>query len=61
VSFESTDDITITSVVDGKKRRLKTADIAERTPLPSAMPPGLGLVLGKRAIRDLVEFLATLE
>ena len=61
ISFESTDDITITSVVDGKKRKLKVDDIDERTPLPSAMPPGFGLTLGKRAVRDLVEFLATLE
>jgi quinoprotein glucose dehydrogenase len=58
-SFESEDQIVITSVVDGKKRTLHTVEIAERTPLPSAMPPGFGLILGKRAIRDLVEFLAT--
>ena len=61
VSFESTDEVVVTSVVEGKKRRVKTADILERMPLPSAMPPGFGLVLGKRAIRDLVEFLATVE
>jgi putative heme-binding domain-containing protein len=61
ISFESADDITITSVTDGKKRKLKIDDIAERTPLPSAMPPGFGLTLGKRAIRDLVEFIATVE
>jgi putative heme-binding domain-containing protein len=60
-AFESSEEIIVTSVVDGKKRTVKTADVAERTPLPSAMPPGFGLVLGKRAIRDLVEFLATLE
>lgn len=57
--FESDDQIIITSVVDGKKRVLHPAEIAERKPLPSPMPPGFGLLLGKRAIRDLVEFLAT--
>jgi hypothetical protein len=58
VTFESNDELTITSVADGKKRTLKTADIAERTPLPSPMPPHFGAVLSKREIRDLVEFLA---
>jgi len=59
VSFESEDEIVLTSVVDGKHRSVKSAEIAERMPLPSAMPPGFGLILGKRAIRDLVEFIAT--
>jgi hypothetical protein len=45
-------------VVDGKKTKVKTADITERTPLPSPMPPHFGAVLDKRAIRDLVEFIA---
>lgn len=58
VSHESAEEITITSVVDGKKTKVKTADIAERTPLPSPMPPHFGVVLDKRAIRDLVEFIA---
>ena len=58
VSSEGTDEITITSIVDGKKRVVKTADITERTPLPSPMPPHFGAVLDKRAVRDLVEFLA---
>ncbi|MGB8170749.1 MAG: hypothetical protein WCF18_24810 [Chthoniobacteraceae bacterium] len=61
VGFESDADLLLTSVVDGKKRRLKIEEIEERTPLPSAMPPGFGVTLGKRAIRDLVEFLATVE
>jgi hypothetical protein len=47
--------------VDGRKSKAPTAEIEDRTPLPSAMPPGFGLVLGKRAIRDLVQFLATIE
>ena len=58
---ERDDEITITSTIDGKKRKVKAQDVTDRTPLPSAMPPGFGVVLGKRAIRDLVEYLATLE
>ena len=58
VSHESADTVTITSVADGKKRTVKTADVAERTPLPSPMPPHFGVVLSKREIRDLVEFIA---
>jgi quinoprotein glucose dehydrogenase len=61
VSFESSEDLVLTSVVDGRKRKLKVEEIEERTPLPSAMPPGFGITLGKRAVRDLVEFLATVE
>ena len=41
-------------------KRLKKADIAERTDPVSAMPP-LGLVLKPREVRDLVEFLSGLR
>lgn len=58
VSADGTDEVTITTVADGKKRTVKTADITERTPLPSPMPPHFSAALSKRAIRDLVEFLA---
>ncbi|MEA3213012.1 MAG: quinoprotein glucose dehydrogenase [Chthoniobacter sp.] len=58
ITSETSDDLVITSVADGRKRKLKTADIAERTPLPSPMPPHFGAVLSKREIRDLIEFLA---
>jgi len=58
VTHESAEEITITSVVDGKNTKVKTADIAERTPLPSPMPPHFGVALDKRAIRDLIEFIA---
>jgi len=60
-NFESDDEIVLTSVVDGKKHTFAIADIVERKPLPSAMPPGFGLILGKHAVRDLVEFLATVK
>jgi quinoprotein glucose dehydrogenase len=61
VSHESREATTITSVVDGKKRTVKVDDVAERSPLPSPMPPHFGTVLDKRAIRDLVEFIAAGE
>ncbi len=59
ITAETADELTLTSVVDGKKRVLKIAGIAERTPLPSLMPPHFGAVLSKREIRDLIEFLAS--
>ena len=58
ITLESTDELTITSVLDGKKRNIKLTEITERTPLPSPMPPYYGLLLSKREIRDLMEFLA---
>ena len=58
VNHEGEDEITITSVVDGKQRAVKVADIVERVPLLSPMPPHFGTVLSKREIRDLVEFIA---
>ncbi|EDY16608.1 heme-binding protein [Chthoniobacter flavus Ellin428] len=58
---ENAHDVTVTSVVDGKKRKVLIEDIVERTPLPSPMPPAFGLILSKREIRDLVEFIAAGE
>ena len=58
ISAESAGELTLTSVVDGTKRQIKTADISGRTPLPSLMPPHFGAVLTKREIRDVIEFLA---
>lgn len=55
---ENAHDVTVVSIVDGKKRKVLIADIVERTPLPSPMPPHFGMVLSKREIRDLVEFIA---
>jgi len=59
LNAESPDELTITNVVDGKRQTIKTADIKERAHAPSPMPPGLGEVLGKHDLRDVVEFLAT--
>jgi putative heme-binding domain-containing protein len=58
ITFETTQDLTLIALADGKKRHVKVVDIVERTPLPSPMPPHFGAVLSKREIRDLIEFLA---
>ncbi len=61
LSTESRDEVTITSIADGAKRKVKTRQIASRTGLPSAMPPIFGQALTKRQIRDLVEYITTAE
>jgi quinoprotein glucose dehydrogenase len=45
----------------GAPVEVRSADVAERSRLPSPMPEGLGPVLGKRDLRDVVEFLAGLK
>lgn len=59
LNAEGAEEVTLTGIADGKKQKVKTADIAERTRVPSAMPPGLAEVLGKRDLRDVIEFLAS--
>jgi quinoprotein glucose dehydrogenase len=56
---EDQEDYTLTNVADGKKLQVKIGDVKERMDVPSAMPPALADVLGKRNLRDIVEFLAT--
>lgn len=50
--------VTIKSLTDGSTQKTEKTKIKERISVPSAMPPGLGEVLGKRDLRDVVEFLA---
>jgi hypothetical protein len=40
---------------------LKKSSVKERINAPSPMPPGLADVLGKRNLRDVIEFLATVK
>jgi putative heme-binding domain-containing protein len=61
IESESSGELLIRSAADGAQQRVAKADIKERVTAPSAMPPGLGDVLGKRALRDLVEYIATLK
>jgi len=46
--------------LEGKTQKVKTSDIKERTDVLSTMPP-MGLILQKREIRDVIEYLATLR
>ncbi len=45
---------------EGKVTKVKTDDVKERTPVISTMPP-MGLILQKREVRDLIEYLASLQ
>jgi putative membrane-bound dehydrogenase-like protein len=45
---------------EGKVTKVKIADIKERSPVVSTMPP-VGLILNKREVRDLIEYLSTLK
>ncbi len=56
---EDTSTVTLKSLADGKPQKVEKPNIKDRTTVPSAMPPGLGDVLGKRSLRDVIEFLAT--
>ncbi len=61
LNAEDANEVTLAALADGKKQKVRKADIKERTPVPSAMPPGLGEVLGKRGLRDVIEYLSTLK
>ena len=61
LNAEDANEVTLAALADGKKQRIKKADIQERTTVPSAMPPGLGDVLGKRGLRDVIEYLSTVK
>ena len=52
LSAETADEIALKNPADAKLQRVKKANVKERASLPSAMPPGLGDILGKRALRD---------
>ena len=54
-------ELTLTSLADGKKITVKKADVKERINAPSPMPPGLAEAMGKRSLRDVVEYLATVK
>ncbi|MEQ1860114.1 MAG: HEAT repeat domain-containing protein [Chthoniobacteraceae bacterium] len=61
LSAEDATSVTIKSLTDSSTQRVEKTKIKERITVPSAMPPGLGEVLGKRALRDVVEYLAKLK
>lgn len=61
LNAEDNDQLTLASLADGSKQKVKKGDIKERIAVPSAMPPGLGEVLGKRDLRHVVEYLSKLK
>ena len=58
VTSEDGQSVMLRALADGQSTKIAVAEIVQRTRLPSAMPEGLGAVLGKRDLRDVVEFLA---
>ena len=61
LNAEDANEVTLASLADGKRQKIKKSDIKERTTVASAMPPGLGEVLGKRGLRDVIEYLSTVK
>lgn len=61
LSTEDDQILTLKSLADGSPQKVAKAKIKERMAVPSAMPPGLGDVLGRRSLRDIVEYLVTLK
>lgn len=57
---ETADSVTIQTPGE-EPETIKTADIATRDAVPSGMMPGLDVLLTKRELRDLVEYLASLK
>ena len=58
IKKETATELLINSPEDGLVT-VKTADIKERIKGPSGMPPGMQMVITKRELRDLIEYLAT--
>jgi quinoprotein glucose dehydrogenase len=62
VKAETADTITLQMPVpDAPAETVKKADIKTRENAPSGMPPGLGDMLSKRDLRDIVEYLTGLR
>ena len=58
IKKETATELLINSPEDGLVT-IKTADIKERIKGPSGMPSGMQIVITKRELRDLIEYLAT--
>jgi quinoprotein glucose dehydrogenase len=58
---EGADELSVKNLEDGGVVKVKRNDIKERTRGPSPMTPDLATLLGKRNLRDLVEYLAGLR
>ena len=58
INKETASELLLNSPEDGLVT-VKTADIKERIKGPSGMPPGLQMIVSKRELRDLIEYLAS--
>jgi len=62
VKTETPDELTLQAPVPGiPPVKVKKAEVQSRENAPSGMTPGLGDLLTKREIRDVIEYLATLK
>jgi quinoprotein glucose dehydrogenase len=61
LSNETADELALKNPADAKLQRVKKSEVKERMSLPSAMPPGMGEVLTKRELRDVVQYLSALK
>jgi quinoprotein glucose dehydrogenase len=60
-SSEDATEIVLTPLAPGPRQHVKKADIKQRDIVPSPMPEGLAEVLGKRDLRNVVEYLSSLK
>ncbi|HEV7402625.1 MAG TPA: c-type cytochrome [Chthoniobacteraceae bacterium] len=60
-SAEDAQEYTITPLTGGEKTKVKKATVKQRDKVPSPMPEGMGDILGRRELRDVVEYLSTLK
>ncbi len=58
--LEAESDQTITITIGGQQREIEKSDIAERISSPSSMP-AMGDLLSRSQLRDLVEYMTTLQ
>ena len=61
VKAQTPEEITLLKPEDGTLVKLKKSDITTQAKGLSAMPEGMGNILSKQDLRNLVEFLATLK
>ena len=62
VKAETADTVSLQMPVpDAPVETVKKADIKARENAPSGMPPGMGDLLSKRDLRDIVEYVAGLK
>ena len=61
VKAQDENEISLLSVEDGTLMKLKKSDIKKQIKGQSPMPEGIGSILSKQDLRNLVEFLATVK